>query len=237
MGKLPEKVPAVTVLLVLLNLTVFVLISGAESPQTLITKYGFNPADFVGGRNLSTIITSAFVHVSWPHLLGNLVYLIIFGLLLEHRVGYKKFLLIYFIAHFVALMLGVAFSLSSAMVGASAAISGVLGACFAGYPEEKSSLGLLAFATLPLVGSFVPLPITSSLFLFVVVPLFFFASMVLVPIWPFILVFLLYQTKFAIEFANVTISGEIKYWAHIIGFVAGEIAIVALKGRTKKTQG
>ncbi|MEM3519632.1 MAG: rhomboid family intramembrane serine protease [Candidatus Hadarchaeales archaeon] len=238
MNRLPEKgrIPVVTVMLVLLNLAAFILISGSESPEALMRKYGFGPEDFVKGRNLLTVITSAFVHVDWTHLFGNLVYLIIFGLLLEHRVGYLKFLLIYFTSHFFALMVGVVFSFRSTMVGASAAISGVMGACFAGYPEEKSSLGLLAFATLPLISSFVPIVVTTSLLLFVVAPLFFFASMVLVPIWPFILIFLLYQTKFAVEFANVPVAGEIKYWAHIIGFIAGEFLIIALKGRKKKTE-
>ncbi|MEM2192407.1 MAG: hypothetical protein QXG38_02195 [Candidatus Hadarchaeales archaeon] len=102
--------------------------------------------------------------------------------------------------------------------------------------RRKALSGLLAFATLPLISSFVPIVVTTSLLLFVVAPLFFFASMVLVPIWPFILIFLLYQTKFAVEFANVPVAGEIKYWAHIIGFIAGEFFIIVLKGRKKKTE-
>ncbi|MFN4896105.1 MAG: rhomboid family intramembrane serine protease [Pseudomonadota bacterium] len=85
-----------------------------------------------------TLLTSMFMHGSWGHIIGNMVYLIIFGDQIEDRYGHLKFLLFYLIAGVVASLAHVAADPSSILpcVGASGAIAGVLGAYFIMHPSN-----------------------------------------------------------------------------------------------------
>ncbi len=137
--------PVVTVLLVLANVAVFLqelaLPSGGIEP--FIRTWGLVPAREVAAGSiifsLSHAVTSMFVHAGWAHLLGNMLYLWLFGSGLESRLGHVRFAGLYFTAGIVATQAQVWFSpLSSlAIIGASGAIAGVLGAYFVVSPRAK----------------------------------------------------------------------------------------------------
>jgi membrane associated rhomboid family serine protease len=85
-----------------------------------------------------TLLTSMFMHGSWGHILGNMVYLLIFGDQIEDRYGHLKFLLFYLVVGIAAGVAHVAADPASILpcVGASGAIAGVLGAYFVMYPAN-----------------------------------------------------------------------------------------------------
>ena len=87
----------------------------------------------------ATIYTSMFLHGGWIHLLGNMLYLWIFGNGVEGRMGHRRYLLFYLLCGTLAALSQVAVAPSSTgpMVGASGAIAGVLGAYFLLYPKAK----------------------------------------------------------------------------------------------------
>jgi len=132
-------VPVVTWLLVIANVLVFFLeISGGDP---FIQAWSFIPARFsqdpVG--NFSTIFTSMFMHAGWPHLAGNMLYLIIFGDNVEDRFGHFKFLVFYVLCGIIAMVAQyiVAPMVTIPNLGASGAIAGVLGAYLVLFPRRK----------------------------------------------------------------------------------------------------
>ena len=145
-----KRWPLVTVLLIIINVAIFFAVTGLNSRQTyeLYRAFGMTPIYF---QNLSahswhgsfpvhyTLITSQFLHGSWGHLFGNMLYLWVFGDNVEDRLGRLGFLFIYLLAGAV----GNYFQLFSdpysniTVVGASGAIAGVLGAYFFMFPKAK----------------------------------------------------------------------------------------------------
>ena len=123
--------------------------------QQAVYQLGFIPAVFFGRADLSqhwiapemSIVTSMFMHGGWLHLIGNMLYLWIFGDNVEDRVGHARYVLFYLVCGFVAALAQSLADMSSTvpMIGASGAISGVLGAYIVLYPRAK------VLAVLPLI--------------------------------------------------------------------------------------
>ena len=90
----------------------------------------FIPALFSQGKNLYAIITSMFMHGSWPHLIGNMIFLFLVGIFIEKRLGTMKFLFFYLWVGVCSTLFYYAFNQTSpmALLGASGAISGLMGA-------------------------------------------------------------------------------------------------------------
>jgi membrane associated rhomboid family serine protease len=109
--------------------------------DSLNNIFAFIPKNFLSGIEPWTIITSQFMHSSWSHLLGNMWFLIIFGDYLETNIGKIKYLIFYLLCGIIAALSHMAFNLDSVipMVGASGAISGILGAYIILYPKNKIS--------------------------------------------------------------------------------------------------
>ncbi|MEO8575818.1 MAG: rhomboid family intramembrane serine protease [Gemmatimonadales bacterium] len=86
-----------------------------------------------------TLLTSMFMHASWMHIIGNMVYLWIFGDNIEDRLGHVKFLVFYLVCGFAASMAHILFSPNSVIpsLGASGAIAGVLGSYLILFPRKK----------------------------------------------------------------------------------------------------
>jgi len=122
---------------------------GGENGQRIIYSLGVIPAVLIGGAQLppelalvspsATLFTSMFMHGGWMHLIGNMLYLYIFGDNVEDSMGHARYLAFY-------LLCGIAAALAQAlpepsseipMVGASGAISGVLGAYVLLHPHAK----------------------------------------------------------------------------------------------------
>ena len=131
--------PMVTYLLIALNVIFFFLeMSGGNA---FIEKWAFVPKQFLAdpSKEFPTLFTSMFMHAGWLHLLGNMLYLWIFGDNIEDRFGHSKFTLFYFLCGLGATFAQLAFNSDSNIpnVGASGAIAGVLGSYILLYPQGK----------------------------------------------------------------------------------------------------
>lgn len=122
----------------------FIQISSSQS--NLITYYfGFKPASFFNNFDkptffpVLTLFTSLFMHGGWMHLIGNMMYLVIFADNIEDVFGKKKFILFYLFSGIFASFSQALLNLSSdvPMIGASGAIAGVLGAYLFYFPKAK----------------------------------------------------------------------------------------------------
>lgn len=144
---------------------------GDESGQVAVLAYGFTPANFFGQGaahdgipyvpSTLTIITSMFMHGGWMHLGGNMLYLWIFGDNIEASLGHRRYLIFYLLCGAAAaLAQGFAAPGSDVpMVGASGAISGVLGAYLVLHPRAniKVFMILIIYITVINVPAFVVL--------------------------------------------------------------------------------
>jgi membrane associated rhomboid family serine protease len=141
----------VTIALIVLNVLAFLLELGQGSEgalQSFITAWGVVPREYSVGRDLpphiplpywSTLITSMFLHGGWMHLGGNMLYLWIFGDNIERAMGSARFLVFYLVCGIAAGLAHIAFSGGSTIpsVGASGAISGVLGGYLLLFPQNR----------------------------------------------------------------------------------------------------
>jgi membrane associated rhomboid family serine protease len=134
-NRIRNKIPFATVLLIVLNTVLFFYTS--QNLDYYISAFGFSPHNLWDGQ-FFTIITAMFLHGSIWHLLGNMWFLWIFGDSLEARMGSVKFLLFYL---FCGVGSGIFYALASTdaslVIGASGAISGVLGGYIVMLPGNK----------------------------------------------------------------------------------------------------
>jgi membrane associated rhomboid family serine protease len=129
--------PAVNIALIVANLLVF-LFEYSLGPRTLnalIEYYGLVPDNF----QLSRVFTSMFLHGGWMHVLGNMLFLWVFGNKIEDLLGHGKYLVFYLLCGIVAALGQVIASPYSTipMVGASGAIAGVMGAYLVKFPRAR----------------------------------------------------------------------------------------------------
>ena len=125
------RFPVVTYGLIALNVLVFIyeLILG-RGLEAFLNEWGSVPAEIMRGEDLHALFTSMFLHAGFAHLLGNMFFLKIFGDNVEDRLGHGIFLAFYLITGLAASMAHILLDPSSRIpsVGASGAISGILGA-------------------------------------------------------------------------------------------------------------
>jgi membrane associated rhomboid family serine protease len=102
-------------------------------------NYGLVPTQVMQGNRFYTIVTNVFLHGGWSHLFGNMFFLLIFGDNVEDACGHLKYLLFYLTCGIAAstLWLATAWGSPYPAVGASGAISGVMGAYFIMFPEAR----------------------------------------------------------------------------------------------------
>jgi membrane associated rhomboid family serine protease len=140
---------SLTLMLLIGNLVVFMIeVLGPSS--TIMSELGFRPIYLQTFEDLYTIFTSMFVHLGIYHIFANMLFLFLFGYPLEERIGKYKVLVIYLAAGVIGLMLQAAVTWGSyaLVIGASGAISGLVGALFILYPRDKLTLPLF-FIILP----------------------------------------------------------------------------------------
>lgn len=162
------------------------------------------PYEIVHGQHLYTLLTSMFMHASWLHLLGNMLFLYIFGDNIEDVFGHAGYFAVYILCGLVAsftqiLSLTNPNDLLIGVVGASGAISGVLGAYIVLFPKNR---------ILTIVG-YIPLPLPAILFL---------------GFW-FVMQWL---------YGFYDVSSGVAYFAHIGGFIMGIILALAFGLKRKK---
>lgn len=209
-----ERFAIVTFTLIVLNIAVFVYeltlgMTGGEAflaAFALIPKQLFYPDSATGSSIPATVtlFTSMFLHGGWLHIAGNMLYLWIFGNNVEDATGRVRFIIFYVLCGLIAAFTFAFMNRSSLtpMIGASGAISGVLGAYVLLYPRAR-------VVTLVLVGFFIRT---------VEVP-----ALIVLGFW-FLLQFL------SSLFASVS-AGGVAWHAHIAGFVAGMALIGLFKRR------
>jgi membrane associated rhomboid family serine protease len=151
------------------------------------------------GRQASHLVTSMFLHGSWMHLLGNMWFLWIFGNNVEDSMGRTRFIAFYLLCGLAAAMGQVVTEPASAapMVGASGAISGVMGGYLILYPNVR---------------------------VFTLVPLGFFITSMALPAWVMLGYWFLIQFVSGLASFGGGMGG-VAFWAHIGGFVAGVVLI------------
>ena len=144
--------------LILINFAVyFYLAQNPVMDENAIARYAVVPADISAGRHLGTLITSLFLHANLLHVAGNMLFLWIFGDNVEDFFGHVGYFFFYLVCGIGAGLLHVVFNFHSNIpaVGASGAISGVMGAYMLLYPRAR---------ILTLVFIF-PLPVPAVVFL------------------------------------------------------------------------
>lgn len=209
--------PLVLYALLLANVFVFIFSMEQDSIQEFFHDFGFTPlrlTAFLSGENadigaLVTLITSMFLHGGLAHIIGNLWTLWIFGDNVEDRMGSLRFLVFYVLCGIIASLVHWLFNPLSNMpsVGASGAISGVLGAYFLLYPLAR---------------------------IIVLVPVFFWPFFFDVPAMFYLIVWFFGQiigAQLAPDDPNV---GGIAFAAHIGGFVAGLLLMPFFLRREQK---
>jgi membrane associated rhomboid family serine protease len=215
-----RRTPFVTILLIAACILTWILIQGAGAAYPLaesVCNLGLIPAELTGslppgtgfpmgdglvcvtdpGLQISHILTSMFLHGSWMHLLGNMWFLWLFGNNIEDSMTRPRFLVFYLLCGLAAALLQVLFDARSAvpMVGASGAISGVMGAYLLLYPRVR---------------------------VFTLVTLGFFITSVALPAWVMLAYWAFLQFAGGLTQRG---QGGVAFWAHVGGFAAGLIGI------------
>jgi membrane associated rhomboid family serine protease len=200
-----RTVPIVTYALIALNLLFF--FAELKGGDAFIQQWAFVPRRFLAnpGGDFPTLFTSMFMHAGWLHLLGNMLYLWIFGDNVEDRFGHLKFTIFYVLCGIAATFAQLAFSSGSNIpnLGASGAIAGVLGSYILLFPRSRVSVlmgrGVIPMPALAVIGLWIVLQFVSGIG----------------------------------SISNTAESGGVAYMAHIGGFIAGFLLTLFLRGRTQ----
>ncbi|MFJ2567203.1 MULTISPECIES: rhomboid family intramembrane serine protease [unclassified Streptomyces] len=152
-----------------------------------------------------SVLTAMFLHGSWLHLLGNMLFLLIFGNNIEDRMGHVRYLLFYLVCGYAA---GYGFALTNSysatpLIGASGAIAGVLGAYLVLYPRVR---------------------------VWILVPFLLFLPLRL-PAWLVLGFWFVLQALYSTGQA-VAEAGTVAYLAHVVGFIVGMLLAWPLKPGT-----
>jgi membrane associated rhomboid family serine protease len=141
----PVNFPIVTIFIIIVNFVVFGLeLNGGEA---FVLKWAAIPANITASHNWITILTAMFMHGSWSHILGNMVFLWAFGPEMEDTMNRLRYLVFYLCGGLVAMLAQIALSPSSAVpnLGASGAIAAVMGAFLVTYPGDQIRVILIFF--------------------------------------------------------------------------------------------
>lgn len=218
-----ERRAVVTIAFIVLNVLVWLFVQGAGGSTSLIRSVcslGMIPAVLTGavppGAELAIgpgvvcvvgqgvpglqVITSMFLHASWLHLMGNMWFLWLFGNNIEDSMTRVRFAVFYVCCGLAAAGLQVLVDPQSAvpMVGASGAVSGVMGAYLVLYPRVR---------------------------VYTLVPLGFFVTTVALPAWVMLLYWAFLQLVSGLTMLTGAAGGGVAFWAHVGGFTAGIILV------------
>ena len=217
--------PAITVVLIGLNVAAWILVQGMGAEPTLsqsVCELGLIPGELLGripegytlpmSREMSCVIgpphwytplSSMFLHGGWLHLIGNMWFLWLFGNNVEDSMGHARYLVFYLLCGLAAASAQTLVNPNSAipMVGASGAISGVMGAYIVLYPRVR--IHMLIF-------------------------LGFFITRAVVPAYVMLGYWLLLQIVGGLP-ALAEESGGVAFWAHAGGFLAGAVLVLVFR--------
>ncbi len=217
-----RRTPVITMILIAACVITWIFVQGAGAERPLaasVCNLGLIPGELTGSANpgarfpmgeglvcvvdpgaqTTNILTSMFLHGSWMHLIGNMWFLWLFGNNIEDSMTRPRFLAFYLLSGLAAALLQVFADPGSIvpMVGASGAISGVMGAYLVLYPRVR---------------------------VFTLVPLGFFLTSMALPAW-FMLVYWAFLQLIGGFTSIGAEGGGVAFWAHIGGFVAGVVLV------------
>lgn len=208
--------PIVNTIFIVVNVLVFFYeVSLGGELDRFIYEYGLVPASLspssesgFAGR-VYPFFTSMFLHGGWLHLIGNMLFLYIFGDNVEDKMGHFKYLAFYLISGLAAAFAQIFTNANSTipMVGASGAISGILGAYILFFPHSR---------------------------ILTLVPIFFFIQLIEIPAVAFLFIWFIMQFFYGLASLTATeaAGGGVAFWAHIGGFVAG-LALARFFGKNR----
>lgn len=173
----------------------------------LFFSFGVIPADIVQLQNLYTLFTSMFLHGGFWHLAGNMLFLFVFGDNIEDAMGHVSYLLFYLLSGLAAAGLQIALDPTSTipMIGASGAISGVMGAYLVLFPHGR----IRAIVVFGVIG-----------------------QVILVPAW--IMIGLWFLLQLFSGFMSLGVGGNaggVAFWAHVGGFIAGAVLVFLFRDK------
>lgn len=191
----PSRFPVATTLIIALNALAFLL--ELVQGDAFVIRWSVVPADIVAGRHLTTIVTAMFMHGSWSHILGNMVFLWAFGPEIEDAMNPLRYGVFYLAGGIAAMLAQVAGDPASTTpnLGASGAIAAVMGAFLVTYPRDR-------IRTVLFIGWFVRVT--------------FVPAAVLIGLW------FLVQLLDLGTIADVQ-SGGVAYLAHVGGMIFGAV--------------
>jgi membrane associated rhomboid family serine protease len=224
-----QRFPVITVALIAITCAAWLLLQGAGSELALaqsVCNLGLIPGELTmsvppgtpfpmgegiacltdPGRQTLNLFTSMFMHGSWMHLLGNMWFMWLFGNNVEDSMTRPRFLAFYLLTGLAAALAQVAAEPASAvpMVGASGAISGVMGAYLILFPRVR---------------------------VYTIVPLGFFLQQFAVPAWVMLIYWAILQFSGGITSIASEQTGGVAFWAHLGGFVAGVVLVKVFEVR------
>jgi membrane associated rhomboid family serine protease len=201
----PTDVPVVTAGIIVINVLVFILelLSGDD----FVTRWALVPADIVAGHDWINILTAMFMHGSWSHILGNMVFLWAFGPEIEDMLGRRRYLAFYLLGGLAASLTQIAAGPHSTVpnLGASGAIAAVMGAFLVTYPRDR---------------------IRSLLIIFVFVNVTYIPAALLIGFW-----FVIQALSLGTIVHHPEPAGGVAYAAHVGGFIFGAVAARLFLGR------
>jgi len=192
----PVRLPVVTAIIIVVNVFVFLL--ELMRVDAFVIQWSAIPAQIISGHHWVTILTAMFMHGSWSHIIGNMVFLWAFGPEIEDAMGRGRYLIFYLLGGLIAMLAQVVASPHSTVpnLGASGAIAAVMGAFVVTYPRDR---------------------IKAVLFIFI------FARITFIPAALLIGVRFLMQLVHAGAIAQVQ-TGGVAYLANVGGFIFGAVA-------------
>jgi membrane associated rhomboid family serine protease len=205
------RTPYVTYTLIAINVVIFFVefLLPEAALQDFITRWGAIPAQISQGQDLYGLISSMFLHGGWLHIISNMLFLFVFGDNVEDAMGHVRYLIFYFLCGIVAGLAQVLINPASTipLIGASGAISGVLGAYIVLFPHGR---------------------IRSLVFLG------YFVTVIMVPAWAQIGLWIVLQFINGILSlgARMGETGGVAFWAHVGGFVAGAVLVFLFRDRS-----
>jgi len=201
-SRAPRRFPIVTVTIIALNAFVFILeLNGGDA---FVSRWSVVPANIVAGHDWITIVTAMFMHGSWSHIIGNMVFLWAFGPEIEDSMNPVRYLVFYLLGGVIAFLAQIAGDPGSTVpnLGASGAIAAVMGGFIVTYPRDQ---------------------IRSVLFFFVFARIRFIPAALLIGIW--------FLTQlFSVGTIAATQQGGVAYLAHVGGFIYGVATVRLFEG-------
>ena len=201
----PLRLPVVTAFIIVVNVFVFLL--ELTRGDAFVMQWSAIPAQIISGHHWSTIFTAMFMHGSWSHIIGNMIFLWAFGPEIEDAMGRGRYLLFYLAGGLVAMLAQILADPHSTVpnLGASGAIAAVMGGFIVTYPRDR---------------------IKAVLFIFIFVRITFIPAALLIGFW------FLTQLVHAGAVAQVQ-TGGVAYLAHVGGFVFGAVTARLFEGSSR----